>query len=407
MTTAHDFDFLHGTWHVHNRRRRRVLAGDGAAAAEWYAFDGGATERPLWNGRANVEEYHATLPDGTPLHGLALRLYEPAAAHWTIHWSNAATGTLDAPMTGTFVDGVGEFFGDDRHDGRPIRVRFRWTSEGPDAARWEQAFSADAGATWETNWIMDFTRTAGPASSASGDGVVELRRYVLHPGRRDTLIDLFDREFVETQEATGMRVVAQFRDIDRPDVFVWLRDFPDMATRAASLGAFYGGPVWGRHGDAANATMISSDDVRLLRAARPGSGIVATDDRPGPAATAIPDGLVVATIYTLAPDAAPGFADFFARALAPRLALLGARSIAMLETEPSANTFPRLPVREGEQAFVWLTRFADVAEYDRHAAALAGDRVWAEEMRPALERQCAAPVDVWRLTPTARSRAIR
>lgn len=153
---ARDFDFLHGEWHVHNRRLRHPLSG----SSEWYEFEGGTTESPLWDGDANVEEYRAMLPDGTPLRGLALRLYEPATGRWTIHWSNATTGTLDAPMTGTFRDGVGVFYGDDTYVGHPIRLRFYWTSSGANSARWEQAFSADGGATWETNWIMTFTRWA-------------------------------------------------------------------------------------------------------------------------------------------------------------------------------------------------------------------------------------------------------
>ena len=74
--------------------------------------------------------------------------------------------------------------------------------------------------------------------------VVELRQYTLHPGRRDDLIELFDREFVETQEACGMVVIGQFRDLDDPDRFVWLRGFADMESRREALTAFYGGPVW-------------------------------------------------------------------------------------------------------------------------------------------------------------------
>jgi NIPSNAP len=99
----------------------------------------------------------------------------------------------------------------------------------------------------------------------NGCGVVELRRYTLHPGMRDTLIELFEREFVETQEAVGIDVRGTFTDVDAPDSFVWLRGFADMRTRGAALQAFYGGPVWAEHGNAANATMIDSDDVLLLR----------------------------------------------------------------------------------------------------------------------------------------------
>ena len=102
--------------------------------------------------------------------------------------------------------------------------------------------------------------------------IVELRQYTLHPGTRDVLIELFDRELVESQEALGMTVIGQFRDLDDPDRFVWLRGFRDMPSRARALSDFYGGPVWKAHRDVANSTMIDFDDVRLLRPAGGASG---------------------------------------------------------------------------------------------------------------------------------------
>src|SRR5919108_2905023 len=95
--------------------------------------------------------------------------------------------------------------------------------------------------------------------------IVELRMYALHPGRRDELIRLLEREFIETQEAVGIQVIGQFYDLDDPNRFVWLRGFHDMPARAQSLHAFYGGPVWKAHREAANATMIDSENVLLLR----------------------------------------------------------------------------------------------------------------------------------------------
>ena len=237
--------------------------------------------------------------------------------------------------------------------------------------------------------------------------VVELRRYSLHPGMRETLITLFDREFVDAQEAVGIRVIAQFRDIDHPDFFTWMRGFPEMESRATALGAFYFGPLWARYKNEANATMISSDNVRLLRPTHPRAGIAMSADRPAPGATAIPAGLVVVTIYTLTSMGADGFADWFESTVAPRLAASGARPIASFETNASINTFPRLPVREGEHAFVWVANLADVKAYDAYVVALAADSVWRTSVRAALERRFAAPVEVWRLTPTARSRTVR
>ncbi|HKA84505.1 MAG TPA: NIPSNAP family protein, partial [Acidimicrobiales bacterium] len=102
--------------------------------------------------------------------------------------------------------------------------------------------------------------------------VVELRQYTLRAGQREVLVELFDRALVEPQEAVGMELLGQFRDLDRADRFVWLRGFPDMEARRRSLEAFYGGPVWREHAPAANATMVDVDDVLLLRPAAPSSG---------------------------------------------------------------------------------------------------------------------------------------
>ncbi|NPC79705.1 NIPSNAP family protein, partial [Pyxidicoccus fallax] len=106
----------------------------------------------------------------------------------------------------------------------------------------------------------------------SHDAILELRQYTLKPGQRDTLFELFEREFLESQEAVGMSIPGQFRDLDRPDRFVWLRGFPDLHTRKARLEAFYGGPIWKAHRQAANETMLDSSNVLFLKPARPGSG---------------------------------------------------------------------------------------------------------------------------------------
>src|SRR5690348_6640492 len=117
--------------------------------------------------------------------------------------------------------------------------------------------------------------------------VVELRQYTLRPGQRDVLIELFDREFVESQEAAGMAIVGQFRDLDDPDRFVWIRGFASMPARAKALAAFYGGPVWKQHAAAANATMIDSDNVLLLRPATASAGFPACA-APRPPAAPLP-----------------------------------------------------------------------------------------------------------------------
>ncbi|GAA1874695.1 hypothetical protein [Asanoa iriomotensis] len=146
-----DFDFLHGRWHVRNRRLRHRLVG----SDDWEEFAAAATITPLFGGAANVDEidFGPDLP-----RGLTLRLFDPAAKRWHLHWTTSDTGRLFPPISGTFSDGVGTFYGDDTEGGTPVRVRFVWSGISATTARWDQSFSTDGGDTWETNWIMELTR---------------------------------------------------------------------------------------------------------------------------------------------------------------------------------------------------------------------------------------------------------
>jgi hypothetical protein len=209
--------------------------------------------------------------------------------------------------------------------------------------------------------------------------ILELRQYTLHAGRRDELIELFEREFVESQEELGARIVGTFRDLGRPDRFVWVREFAGMAARRTALAGFYGGPVWRAHREAANATMIAFDDVLLLEpvgagfphapraavgAGSPGPSrvlvVVRTGDGPGPAAAAEE--------------------------------LLGAGSV-VARTAPYANDFPALPVRD-EQVVVWFSSFPDGTAVRAARERISADPAW---------DAAAESVQVLELEPTARS----
>jgi hypothetical protein len=247
------------------------------------------------------------------------------------------------------------------------------------------------------------TRAGAPFTAASCCAVLELRQYTLKPGQRDVLVTLFEREFVEPQEAVGMRLVGQFRDLDRPDRFVWIRGFPDMRARAESLQAFYGGPVWQAHREAANATMIDSDNVLLLRPAEANAtfAMPATPRAPVGASAPSPS-RVVAFIYSLDAPVDDAFREFFDAELTPALAEAGIRPIARLEIEDAENTFPRLPVRTGEHVFAWFARFDDDAAWRAAEARLAKSERWTD-LRTRLEDRLASPPERLVLEPTARS----
>jgi quinol monooxygenase YgiN len=195
--------------------------------------------------------------------------------------------------------------------------------------------------------------------------VVELRQYTLRPGQRDVLIELFDRELVESQEAEGMAIVGQFRDLDDPDRFVWIRGFADMPSRARALAAFYGGPAWKAHRAEANATMIDSDNVLLLRPVSAQSGFPApAAARPSVGAAPAGPSRVLVTLHYRDQPFDQAFADFFESQARPALIEAGAMPLACLQTEHAENTFPALPVRTGENVFASLARFPSEAHLD-------------------------------------------
>ncbi|MFC4465423.1 hypothetical protein ACFPH6_12915 [Streptomyces xiangluensis] len=160
MSSAHDFDFFHGEWQVLNRRRTDFLDPD----SDWEEFP--ATNRcwSLFDGAANIDEMDVPSQGWK---GLTLRLFDQETREWSLNWSASRTGRLFPPVIGYFVGRQGEFFGDDTHEGKDVRVRFVWSGISETTARWDQAFSVDGERTWVTNWVMDFTRRAAAASGTT------------------------------------------------------------------------------------------------------------------------------------------------------------------------------------------------------------------------------------------------
>ena len=234
--------------------------------------------------------------------------------------------------------------------------------------------------------------------------IVELRMYTLHAGRRDELIRLVEREFVESQESVGIQVIGQFYDLDDPNRFVWLRGFHDMPARAESLNAFYSGPVWKAHREAANATMIDSDNVLLLRLPHVTCGFSFKDaKRPPLGSRAKQDGFVTATIYYFDAPVDSELIHTFENTIKPILIESGAYVLAYFVTEDSPNTFPQLPVREGEYVFVWFGGFPDQDAYRNHLTWLRESKLWQAEIETFLKKNIKGKPEVLRLTPTPRS----
>lgn len=157
MTTKQDgradFDFLFGTWIAHNRRLRERLKG----STSWEKFEGTIVARKILGGMGNIDEVKMEREAGL-IEGFTLRIFDPKSGQWSIYWVDNVNGTLQIPMVGGFKDGRGEFYAQEIFEGKSIYSRFIWSEITDASCRWEQAFSADGGNTWETNWITEFER---------------------------------------------------------------------------------------------------------------------------------------------------------------------------------------------------------------------------------------------------------
>ena len=252
------------------------------------------------------------------------------------------------------------------------------------------------------------TSTVGSFSAVAQDvpnhSVLELRQYKMTPGSRAKFIELFDRNFVESQEAVGATLIGQFADVDRPDRFTWIRSFENMETRKAALNAFYFGPVWKAHKDVANPMLDDNDNVLLLRPAWPGSAFPSRPGpRPNPGEKATPNSIIIVRIHYLWKDPGEGFTSFFQNRIAPRLQAAGLPVLGAYVMEKSENTFPRLPVRAGEKVFVWFTRSPSVTAYEAALKRIENSAGWRGEVAAKLADFEERSGQTLRLKPTPRS----
>lgn len=244
------------------------------------------------------------------------------------------------------------------------------------------------------------TMSAYAESSVTQATVLELRQYKIFSGKRDRMISVFDGKLIEGQEDVGMRLLGQFRDLDDPNRFTWMREFPNMEARGKALTDFYTGPIWKAHRGEANPLLEDNDNVLLLRPATNELAIkvprvnerAKVGDKPTPAGT------IVATIYYLWKDPAEGFTQFFTTKLAPALTAAGIPVLGGYVIETTPNSFPALPVRQHEKVFVWFTRTHDATDYDRRQTRLESTEL-GRELTDYQERAA----QVLRLAPTSRS----
>lgn len=151
---SHDFDFNLGRWHTSIRR----IADPFTAPAKVVALEGTVTVRPVWNGRALLEQIEADGPNGQ-WEGLTLFLYNPASGQWSQNYASAADGQFDgAPTIGEKRGDDIELYSQDTLGGRSILVRGLWSNIRPNSHDYTESYSSDGGRTWKPAFEARLTR---------------------------------------------------------------------------------------------------------------------------------------------------------------------------------------------------------------------------------------------------------
>jgi hypothetical protein len=162
---AHDFDFNMGVWHTHIRRALDPFS----ASSDVIELNGTVTIRPVWGGRARLEEIEADGPKGH-WEGLSLFLYNPQSHQWSQSFLNSKTAVLSGGLVGEFHDGRGELYEQDTFHDKSILVRGVWSGITPDSHHYEESYSNDEGKTWFTSFDAHKTREKDlpPSDMAAG-----------------------------------------------------------------------------------------------------------------------------------------------------------------------------------------------------------------------------------------------
>ena len=217
------------------------------------------------------------------------------------------------------------------------------------------------------------------------------------------MVRLYDRHFIESQEAYSITTIGQFRFLNDPSIFFWLRGFDSIDARPIDLNAFYHGATWQSLRGKANALLLDTDNVLLLEPAHEGAGFSLPLIPPSALSQPKPRGLLVFTMYYLGSDTGPQFDRMFEASIRPVMQDRGARIIATFITDPSPNNYPRLVVRSDANVFAWFACFSNEDSYNRYETALRADPRWWKIQGNLALAHMYVPADVHLLVPTPRS----
>jgi hypothetical protein len=152
---AREFDFENAAWKTRISRSMQPLSGK----KDWAEYDALTDIQPIWGGQGNIVHTVGDGPRGH-LELLGIRLFQPSSGQWHLWFAHPRGGLGMTPLVGEVKGGQASFYDQEEIDGRTRWVRISVKATGPNTVLSEQAFSADHGKTWETNFIARQARAA-------------------------------------------------------------------------------------------------------------------------------------------------------------------------------------------------------------------------------------------------------
>lgn len=354
-SSERDFDFLQGLWEVTNTKRQSRLEGN----EHWNIFNSKSETQKILLGIGNVEKYTATIQD-QPFEGSALRIFNPKTKLWSIHWSDSNNGTLDTPMIGSFNGKIGDFYCRDQYLGDNILVRFNWNAMDPEHPVWSQAFSADDGKSWEWNWYMHFSRKPTISVPNLGINVLEVRNYLLKPGKASEFNNLFQKELIHAQIEAGGYPMGQFAPNNDTTHFLWFRGFESMESRSLFLNNFYFGPVWKKNRTEANSMIVNNDNVQLVK---PLLGLEAGSNELINREWFSNNGGIVVLDYYISNQKRSKLIKLLRQCYLPAMRKAGINKISFWISGDERNDFLQLPVFQDENLILSIAFYNNEADY--------------------------------------------
>jgi len=96
--------------------------------------------------------------------------------------------------------------------------------------------------------------------------IIEMRTYKTKPGMRAEFLEIFRTRSVPAHQKIGMKILGPFLSIEDPDVFFFMRGFPDLESRGPMKDQFYEGELWKQELEQKLLPMLEKYDVVLVDA---------------------------------------------------------------------------------------------------------------------------------------------